>query len=294
MSGPAALIRGLAVAARNARLVWWLLGANLVLSAAAVLPLLGPLERSLSRHPASDQMAARLDMPWWVDVTTSQARAFEATLDLVGLAAFLSVLSGCFFAGGMLQAFQDTYEKQPIDRFMTACRLWFPRFLRLFLLSLPLLWLVHRMVNTHLADALDDALEQVEDERWGLALQWGRALLFLILFDLTVLVADYARVHAVVSGARSMLDSLGVALRFVLAHPLRIGSLELSSIGLQAAALAIYIPLDRLLTRDSAAGLVIGLIAGQSFVLLRLFLREASRAGQMAIYRGSTGLTDSR
>jgi len=283
------MLRGLSVAARNARLVGWLLGANLVLSVVAVLPLMGPLEESLAHHPASGQMAARLDMPWWVDVTTSQARAFESTLDLVGLAAFLSVLSGCFFAGGMLQAFRDTYDGQPIDRFMTACRLWFPRFVRLLAFSLPLFWLVHRMVNTHLAEVLDRLLERVDDERWGLLIEWGRALAFLLLFDAVVLAADYARVHAVSRSARSMLDSLGVGMRFVLAHPVKVASLELTGVGLQAAALAIYVPLDRLLERDSAAGLILGLAAGQGFVLLRLFLREASRAGQMAIYRGSTG-----
>jgi len=278
---------GLRTAAANARLLWWLLAANLVVAIFAVLPLLAPFEATLSHHEAAREMTDRLDMPWWVDVTTSHAESFARTMDLVSVSAFLSAILGCFFAGGLLQAYEDTLQRRAMDRFMTSCRRWFARFVWLFALSLPLYWLVHRMVNTHLALALEDYLEGVRDERVALLILWGRSALFLVLFDLVTLMADYARVHAVVSAQRSMTASLGAGMRFVLRHPLRVWSLEAGTLVLQAGALALYLPVGRALSRGSIPGLAVAFVAAEAFLLVRLFLRESSRAGQVSVYRAA-------
>ena len=74
-------------------------------------------------------------------------------------------------------------------------------------------------------------------------------------------------------------------MRFVLSHPLRVASLELAALGAQVLGLALYLPIDRLMARTSMAGFVMGLIATEVFLLLRLFLRETARASQVALYR---------
>ncbi|MFQ5701555.1 MAG: hypothetical protein ACE5HU_06910 [Acidobacteriota bacterium] len=282
--GAVAWWSGLRAALGNARLLLWLLAANLVMAVVAVWPLLGPFEGSLAHHPASEQLTRRFDMPWWVDLTTSQADAFARTVELIGLVGFLAALLGCFFSGGLLQAYRDTLEGRSMDRFMTSCRLWFARFAWLFVLSLPLYWFVHRMVNTHLELALRDLLERVTDERVGLLLTLGRAVLFLVLFDLVTLAVDYARVHAIVRTERSMLAALRAGLWFVLLHPVKVWTLEIWTVLLQCLALMIYLPVDGLIGRNSVPGLLLGLFAAQSFLLLRLFLRETSHAGQVALY----------
>ena len=285
---------GLRAAAFNARLLWWLLGANLAVALLATAPLMRPLEDSLSHHEASAVMARHFDMSWWVDVTTSRAEAFAAALDGVAAAALLSALIGCFFAGGLLQVYHDSMGGLPMERFMTSCRRWCPRFVCLFVLSLPLYWIVHQMLNRHLALALDDALEKVSDERIGMLINLGRSALFLLLFDLVTLIGDYARVHAIVRSDRSMLASLSAGMRFVLYHPRRVASLEAMAFGLQCLALGLFLPIDALVLRSGGtiAGLLFALGAAQSFLLMRLFLRESARAAQVACYRAA--LTDSR
>jgi hypothetical protein len=142
-------------------------------------------------------------------------------------------------------------------------------------------------VNTRLELALRDLLENVADERMGLLLRLIKIGLFLALFDAVTLAGDYARAHAVVTPQRSMLVSLRAGVLFLLRHPLRAGGLELLALLLQTAALFLYLPLDTLLSRASPAGLIAGVLAGQVFLLARLFLREATRAGQVALYRSS-------
>lgn len=287
MRATKALTAGLTVAARNARLLLWLLLGNIILAAAAVWPLVRPFETTLEWHPAPQQMASRFDMAWWVDVTTAHAASFARTIEMAGAMSFLAALMGCFFAGGLLQAYCDTLEGRRMDRFMTSCRRWAPRFILLFALSLPLYWLVHRIVNTRLELALRDLLENVADERMGLLLRLIKIGLFLALFDGVTLAADYARVHAIVTPDRSMPVSLRAGILFVLRHPLRVLGLEALVILLQVAALLLYLPVDGLLGRTSPAGLIAGVLAGQVFLLSRLYLREASRAGQVALYRAS-------
>lgn len=285
MKGVRALGAGLRAAGRNSRLVGWLLLANIALAVVAVYPLMEPLDETLSHHPAASEMARRLDMPWWVDVTSARAEAFARSLDLIGLSAFLAALMGCFFAGGLLQTYHDTIDRVPVERFTSGCRLWFARFVWLFALTLPLYWLVHRMINTHLYLAVDGVLERVDDERIGLALELSRALVFLVLFDLVTLVGDYARVHAVTRRDRSMLSSLSAGLRFVVTHPLRVWSLEAGAIALQVVALTAFLPIDAMMLRDTPATLAAGIVATQIYVFIRLLLREGCRAGQIVIYR---------
>ena len=82
-----------------------------------------------------------------------------------------------------------------------------------------------------------------------------------------------------------MLSSLRNGILFVLRHPIRVGTLEFLGIVLQAAALALYLPVDDLFGRTTAGSLIAGLVASQAFLLVRLFIRESSRAGQVALYR---------
>ena len=288
--GLSGLREGLSVVARNSRLLGWLLLANLALSLVAVAPMLGPLDELTASQDDAGRLLTAFDMSWWVDVTTARAESIARTFDAISVAAFLSVLTGCFFAGGTLQAYSDTLDGLPMDRFMTSCRKWFFRFAWLLALTLPLYWLVHQMVNTRLAVAMDGWLDGVEDERAGLAWLWGRSLLFLILFDLVTLAGDYARAHAILTSDRSMLAALSSGLRFVLRHPLKVFTLETGAVVLQAIALALFVPVDALLARSSVAGLVAGILAGQLFVLARLYLRESARAGHLSLYRTIAGL----
>ncbi len=288
----AALGAGLWAAARNARLLGWLLLGNLLLAVAGVWPLLEPMEESLAWHPAAEEMTRRFDMAWWVDLTTSRAEAFARTHEMVGVVAFLAAMMGCFFAGGLLQAYQDTFEGRAMDRFLLGCRRWFWRYVRLFVLALPIYWLVHRVMNTHLELALRDLLERVADERAGLALTLAKSAVFLCLFDLVTLCVAYARAHALITSERSMIVALRAGILFVLRHPVRVAGLEALVLILQGAALFIYLPFDALLGRNSAAGLITGFLAGQGFLIVRLFLREAARAGHLAILRSGGGHPD--
>ncbi len=284
------MTEGLSIAARNARILGWMLLANLALSAAAVAPMLRPMDDTTARQADAGRLLSAFDMSWWVDLTTSRAEAVAATLASISAAAFLSVLAGCWFAGGALQAYSDTLDGLPMDRFMTSCRRWFGRFVWLLALTLPLYWLVHRMVNTWLGSAMNGWLDAVEDERTGLAMMWGRSLLFLILFDLVTLAGDYARAHAILTADRSMLAALAAGLRFVLAHPVRVLLLESQVFLMQAAALVLFLPVDALLARGSPAGVIAGFLAGQLFVVARLYLRESARAGHLSLYREMAGL----
>src|SRR5262249_28286387 len=127
----------------------------------------------------------------------------------------------------------------------------------------------------------------VADERVGLMLNLGRALLFLLLFDAVTLAADYARVHAIVRADRSMLASLASGMRFVILHPWRAGRMEAAAILFQLGALMVFMPVSELLQRGGGTvwGIALALGAGQGFLLLRLFLRESARAAQVAAYR---------
>jgi len=287
------------------------LAVNLLLAAGVIYPLLAPMDASLSFHPEADRIGRHLDSRWWGDWTREAAGLVDQSRKLLSGAGLVMVLSGAFFAGGLLTALRDgplhplRFEPLPDPHYAGAVPQWrsaspspaapsafvancarhFPRLLVFLVLSLPFYVLVHLLLNRLAVTGLDKVLERVNDERLALALQFGRAAIFVAAFYAVTVLFEYVRIHEVLKPGAPLGAVLSLPFRALRARPALFLGIEASAFLLQAAAIAAFMPLDRLLGLRPALAATAGLLATQLFVFLRLLIRTGIQGAQLNLAR---------
>jgi hypothetical protein len=129
----------------------------------------------------------------------------SATGQMGAVLALAAMLTGCFFAGGWLQAFLERTHGESVRRFFYGGARWFWRFVRLLLLTLCLLavcgWLVYGTPWNHLVlhlffdvPASDYArLETLDSEQTVVTLRFVQSALHALLVALVLFWGDYTR-----------------------------------------------------------------------------------------------------
>jgi hypothetical protein len=310
LSGTFAAMRwGLRSAWACRRLLLVLLAANLILALAVLFPLYASMDASLSHHPEAGRIGRQLDIRWWTDWTYARAGLIERSLDLLGVASFLTVLTATFFAGGLLEALRygphpsRVFEPLPdpwyrgatpewraaspgpssLQGFFRASARHFPRFAVLLLLSLPCYRAVEVILNRLAVVGLDATLEKVEDGRLGLALTVARAAIFVVAFQAVTVLFEYARVHEVLKPGATLRAVLSTPFRLLWARPGTLLGIEIAAFLLQLAAMIAFIPLDHFLGRWPPLAATAGFIAMQLFLFVRVWLRAGAQAAQIRL-----------
>jgi hypothetical protein len=304
-----ALRWGLASAWSSRRIVVLIAACNLALALAVIYPMFGPLDASISHHPDAARMGREFDYRWWTDWTVDQASVVTSSVNLLGAASLAMLLASAFFAGGLLEALRSgprhplTFEPLPDPFYRGATPEWraaapgpaslqiflresarhFPIFLLLLALSLPLYWVVHRLLNVAAVIGLDGLLEGIRDERMGLLLTLARAVLFVGAFQLVTVLFEYARAQAVLRPGASLIDLVGLPLAVARSHPAAFLGIEAGALLLQLGAMLAFIPIDRLLGRWSPASATLGFAASQVFLFTRLLIRSGAQGAQLRL-----------
>jgi len=309
ISGLAALRWGLASAWTSRRVILFIAGSNLVLALLALYPLLGPLDASLSRQPDASRIGREMDYRWWTDWAVNQSAVVGGSMNLLGAAGLLMVVASAFFSGGLLESLRNgpkhrmSFDPLPDPYYRGATPEWraaapgpasvqvflresarhFPIFLLLLALSLPLYWVVQRILNHGALLLLDTILEGVNDERVGILLTLLRAVLFVGAFHLVTVFFEYARANAVLRPGAAPTDVLRLPLRVLRARPGAFLLVEGAAVLLQLAAMLAYIPLDRALGWWPPLAATAGLVAAQAFLFCRLLIRAGAQGAQMQL-----------
>jgi len=310
VSGAFAALRwGMASAWSSRRIVVLIAFFNLILAAAVLYPMFGPLDASLSHHPDAERIGRDFDYRWWTDWTADQASVVTSSVDLLGAAGFAMLLASAFFAGGLLESLRSgprhtlSFEPLPDPFYRGATPEWraaapgpasvqiflresarhFPGFLILLAISLPLYWIVQRLLNVAAVIGLDGILEGIRDERMGLLLTLARALVFVGAFQLVTVLFEYARAQAVLKPGASLVDLIGLPLTLLRHRPAAFLGIEAGALSLQIAAMLAFIPVDRLLGRWSPASATLGFAASQIFLFARLLIRSGAQGAQLRL-----------
>ncbi|HXI03772.1 MAG TPA: hypothetical protein VNI57_11415 [Candidatus Saccharimonadales bacterium] len=303
------LLSGLEAAWRCRRLLLFVLAANLLLAALVLYPMLGPMDQTLSRSPDAAQIGRQLDPGWWFDLKHSRAFLVLRTVDTIGMASFIMVFIGTFFAGGLLEALRHgrnrpiAFEPMPDPAYGGSIPKWrsaspgpetiqvflkesarrFPRFLVLLLISLPLYALAQMAFNEWGAAAGRWLLERVQDERIALVVDFVRSALFVTAFHAVTVIFEYARAGEVLRPGTTLLPLLGLPFRLLRRRPAAFLAIELGAVTLQAAAMLAFIPVDRLLGRWPIVAATAGFAAMQIFMFVRLLIRSGAQASQLRL-----------
>ncbi len=268
----------------------------------------GTLRTHLGSSLAADQAARGVNHHWWTEFT-AQAEGLGTTFQttIIGFAAVLDNLSTLadagsrpppilwagagylllwlFLAGGIL----DRYARMRPTRsheFFTACGVYFVRFLRL----APIIALTYYVLFAYvhpflLSDVYGELTRNVTTERT--AFLW-RAALYMVFGAVLVLanaVFDYAKVRAVVEDRRSMIGAVASGWRFVRRNLAGVAALYFLSVLLFVGVLIVYALLAPG-ADSSGAGMVLGFVISQAYILSRLWVRLVFFASETSLFQG--------
>jgi hypothetical protein len=208
-----------------------------------------------------------------------------APLAVVGLAAAY-LLAWLFLVGGIL----DRYARmRPLrtQAFFSACGVFFVRFLRLAVIAALGYLFLFGVVHGWLFEQFYRwATRDLTVERTAFVIRVMLYAVFLGLLFFWNVVIDYAKVRAVVEDRRSMLGAMLASWRFVVGHPMKVGSLYL----LNGAAFLLVIAGYALVAPGAAGGATrvwMGFVIGEVYLLARLAVKLAFYASETALFQRS-------
>ena len=278
----------------------------------AALPFALVLRDALLAHLGSsmmaDQVAQGVNVQWWYEFT-GQAGVLGRTFQpgIIGFAAVLDNLSTLadgegrpspivwlgggylvlwlFLSGGILDRYARGRPTRSYE-FFTACGVYFVRFLRLApciaLAYYVLLAVIHPAL---LDDVFGELTRDVTSERTAFLTRLALYVVFGALFVCVSIIFDYAKVRAVVEDRRSMIGAIVAGVRFVRRNPAAVAVLYILTGGLFVMLLFLY-ALVAPGAGSTGAGIWIGVLVGQLFLLGRLWIRLVFFASETALFQG--------
>ena len=302
-----ALVGGLgdALASPRQLLILWL--ALLLVALPAAVAIEESIRAAIGPSRADEAMREGLDLSWLGEYA-SRAKGLERTLEpsIVGRGAvydnleswfggrlFLDartvafggvyVLVWLFLLGGVLDRFARRERKFVLAPFMAAGARFFPRLLRLTVISGLLYFGVYRLARW-LFPWIEGLTRDVTVERQVLLAHLAGALLVAALLGLVNLIFGYAKIAVVYEGRRSSVGALLRAVRFVFGHPGKTIGLYLGLAGIGVLLVAVYALVAPGPGQSTVAGITLAFLAGQLYLVARLALRLTFFGAQMRLY----------
>jgi hypothetical protein len=283
----------------------WLLTFGLTLPLGLAMRSL--IKQHLGSSLAADTAASGVNYDWMQEFG-DQATGLGATLKptVIGAGAVLDNLSSfiddvhrplvivgaagaylalwLFVAGGVI----DRYARERPTRahgFFAASGVFFFRFLRL----AAVMWIVYGFLFGYVHPWLFDDFypritREVSVERTAFFVRVALYAVFGVVLGACNLIFDYAKVRAVVEDRRSMLASIGAAVRFAAVHGRAAASLYAADFILFLVVVALYVAVA---PGAGGAGLSMWLafIVGQLYVLARLWVKLVFWASEVALFQ---------
>ena len=197
-------------------------------------------------------------------------------------AATAYVVLWVFLSGGVLDRLA---RARPVRSaaFFSACGVFFWRFLRLAIVVGFAYWLIFSYLHPFLFRILyDQFTRDLTSERTGMIIRAALYGVLLATIMLVSVIADFAKVRAVVEDRRSMLGALSASIRFIRRRWLRVVALYL----VNAAAFLAILWLWSAVAPRAGAETWWALLVAEIYLLLRIWAKLAFMASETAFFQG--------
>jgi hypothetical protein len=191
------------------------------------------------------------------------------------------MLVSLFLAGGILDRLARDRDLGT-GAFLSACGVFFVRFIRLGLIAAAVYWLLFGPYHQWLFDGLYPALTRdTTSERTAFFIRLALYIAFALpLFAFNILF-DYAKIRAVVEDRRSMIGALVASWRFTRRHPGAVWTVY----AINALVFLIVIGIYYLIAPGASAD-ALAFAIGQLYIVLRVLVRLQFAASQTALFQG--------
>lgn len=199
--------------------------------------------------------------------------------------AGLFLLVWLLLQGGILDHLAAPRRRFAFTEFCASAGRYFFRFTRLAVLTGIAYFGVYRL-GRWLFPQIERWTRDVTRESTALAAHLAGAVVIVLLLAFVHLVADYAKIATVVERRRSMLLAARRALAQVVRHPLQVyglyGSMSMVLLGAQL----LYFKWSPAPTRSGTIAVLLAVLVGQLYLLVRWLLRIALFSAELRLFEG--------
>jgi len=201
---------------------------------------------------------------------------------LIAFAAAVYGIGILFFSGGVFGLYLRN-DRFDAGEFWNDAGRMFPRYLRLFLLSLPVLVICYciQFLETAFVRIVYGPDPYQTVLYWGVWIRTGLGYLGLLIY---AVIFDYARIFAIDSDERNMRRALGNGIRFVFRHFLPVIGIALPVFLAGLLLLILYNLVTGGFPSPSTAGLIVLICLQQAYIAGRVKLRLILYAVQTSYF----------
>ena len=273
------------------------------------LPMAMLVRGSIAAHLGSSLEADAAASGWnagWASEFDAQADGLERTFtfEILGFGGTMATLSRfldnqplnptlaiaavgyvalwIFLSGGIVDRLA---RGRPVrtGAFFSACGTYFVRFARLAVIVGAAYWAVFSWLHPLLFQTLYNGwTRDMTEERDAIALRGLLYLVFLVAIGSVSLVADYAKVRAVVEDRRSMVSALLASIRFIRRRFFRTAGLYLLNILAVVVLLRIWLSV----APSATAAPWLAFLIAQIYLLFRVWAKLAFIASETVFFQG--------
>lgn len=266
-------IKGMALALQKRRLAVRLWAVNLLFSLFAVGPLFFLMTGHMSHSFSGTHALKKLDILWLADVIYRFMNVAPAVVGSALLAAALYLLLSVFLNGGVIGAVNRPEARTTAADFFHDCGLYFWRFLRLFLLSLPAYLIVMALFFPLIRAFLEIFNRRAASEWPALIVSNLRFLALVLLLTVVAMCFDYVKIGLVAGGRKKVLAETWRTMKFLKRRFFRAWGLYLLA-GLVFVALTLfYLEVARVLPKNRPLLVLLLFLWQQFYILCRQWSR---------------------
>ena len=261
--------KGLGTSLRNRRLALRLWAVNFLYALLVVAPLAFLIHGQIAHSLAAADILARADVDWLTDLSTRYMNAAPLLVGLLLAAVLLYLLLTVFLNGGVIGSLLRAGARPSLAEFFHDCGLYFWRFLRLALLSLPCYLLFAGVLHGLVAALLRAFARQAATQWPALVAGTLRLLALLLLLGIVSMFFDYVKIGLAAGGRNQVLRETWLTLKFMKRRFFRAWGLYLLA-GLVFVALTVfYLEIARILPKNRPLLVLLAFLWQQFNILSR-------------------------
>lgn len=207
--------QGLLLGFRKRRLAMRLWAVNFLFSLLAAAPLIFLVHGHLAHSFSGQRVLQKLNVFWLGDFSYRFMNIFPAFTGLALLAVILYLLLAVFLNGGIIGCLNRPEARTTLADFFHDCGLYFWRFFRLLLLSIPVYLLVLGVFYRLFINVLKIIDRRAATEWPALITSNVRILALILLLGLLAMFFDYVKIGLVTGESKKVLQQTWLTLKFV-------------------------------------------------------------------------------
>ena len=270
-------------AARNSSMSVWLWTSVLLFALIMAAPVYFVARQDFGRSLSGSDLG-RLGFLWLGDVIFKYQDLAPAVAGWLLVPLALFILLSVFLNGGVIGRLVAGGGRTKFMDFMADCGRFFGRFLRAFLLAIPVYILVFGGLMKLVSTALDAWIEGAGGELSVIIASNLRVLVALLLLSLVQMAFDYVKIHIVAAQEKSVFTAAARVAAFLRKRFFKAWILYLVGTAAGAATGALFLAVTSILPGAGPAGFAPGFLWAQAFIWSRIWIRIFINATEIQLY----------